>query len=187
MHSTLVKISAGLVLPILVLIGAYVASPYVAVHNFANIAKSGDIDQIDAAVDFPRVRESLKAQFNASIATKMQTDPAMRDNPFAGLGMLMAPAMIDRMVDAVITPEGIASMVRAGKVERGGAPAAAPSNADVKVTTSYVTLDRFKMTITNKAATSTPIAMMFERHGLLGWKLIRVELPMPSETGAAAN
>ena len=181
MHSTLVRISAGMVLPIIVLIGAYIASPYVAVHNFVGIAKSGDVDQIDAAVDFPRVRESLKAQFNASLVAHMQTDPAMQDNPFAGLSMMMGPAIIDRMVDAVITPEGIASLVRSGQVKRDGAQPAA-SNPNVKVASSYVTLDRFKTVITNKAGADALVTMTFERRGLFAWRLIRVELPMPADS-----
>lgn len=186
MHSTLVRILAGLVLPILVLIAAYIASPYVAVHNFVGIAKSGDVDQIDAAVDFPRVRESLKAQFNASLVAHMQTDPAMKDNPFAGLSMMMGPAIIDRMVDAVITPEGIASLVRSGQVKREGAHPAA-SNPDVKVASSYVTLDRFKTVITNKAGTDAAVTMTFERRGLFAWRLIRVDLPMPADARTTAT
>ena len=49
----------------------------------------------------------------------MQNDPDMRNNPFAGLGMMVMPAIIAKMVDAFVTPEGISALVKRGKVEGG--------------------------------------------------------------------
>jgi hypothetical protein len=92
--------------------GIYVGSPYYAAYSLRNAALEADTDKLDASVDFPAVRESLKSQFSAAMITEMQNDPRMRDNPFAGLGAMMLPALIDRMVDAFITPDGIAALIR---------------------------------------------------------------------------
>ena len=100
-------------------VGAYLASPYLAVHHFRSVAKSGDASQLEQAVDFPRVRESLKGQFNAAMAARAGSDPALKDNPFAGLAMMMGPAIVDRMVDALVTPDGVwVSVIRDGTVVR---------------------------------------------------------------------
>lgn len=39
----------------------------------------------------------------------------MKDNPCAGFGTLMLPALVNRMIDAFITTDGIAALVRGQK------------------------------------------------------------------------
>ncbi|MEP6784526.1 MAG: DUF2939 domain-containing protein [Sphingomonadales bacterium] len=45
---------------------AYFASPYWAASSLESAIKSGNAARMEAAVDFPAVRESLKAQLNAN-------------------------------------------------------------------------------------------------------------------------
>ena len=92
------------------LVGIYFGSPYLAARNLKNAAIEADPDELETSVDFPSVRESLKSQLNVAMMTEMQNDPEMKDNPFAGLG-----AMVDRMIDAYVTPDGLAAMVRGQK------------------------------------------------------------------------
>src|SRR5260370_1298387 len=93
-------IIGGLVAAVLLLIGMYVASPWIAVSQLRGAAKAGDRDKLDRLVDFPAVRESLKSQLKAQMLLKTQSDPDLKNNPFAGLAVLVLPALVDRLVDA---------------------------------------------------------------------------------------
>lgn len=160
---------------------AYGASPYLAVRGFVAAAKQGDAEKLRDSVDFPAVRADLKPQLAAAVTTRMERDPAMRGNPLAGLGAMLMPSILDRMIDSVVTPEGIAALVRAGKVghvETGSAP---PRRVDYGF--HYAALNRFDVTLRRQGATDDPVNLVFERRGLFAWKLIRIALPQSSLTG----
>jgi hypothetical protein len=159
---------------------AYGASPYVAVRGFVAAAEKGDAEKLGAAVDFPAVRADLKPQLTAAVSARMERDPEMRGNPLAGLGVMLMPTILDRMIDSVVTPDGIAALVRAGKVGRAETSGTAPPRVDYDY--GYVALDRFGVTLRRKDATGDPVRLVFQRRGLFSWKLIRVALPQSSLT-----
>lgn len=171
------KIVVGAAIVIAFVAVAYIGSPYLAVHNFVATARSGDVDQLESAVDFPRVRESVKSQLNASIAARMQSDPAMRGNPFAGLGMLLAPALVDRMVDTVVTADGIAAMTKAGGPQGTEKAENVAENPDLEFKSGYLTVDRFRTKIAMRDKPGDSLSLIFERQGMFGWRLVRIELP----------
>ena len=139
-----------------------------------NAAVEADSDQLDAAVDFPAVRESLKAQLNVAIMTNMQNDPEMRDNPFAGLGAIMIPAIVEKAVEAFVTPDGIAAMVRGQKPNEN---ASSTADSNIEITSSYINLDRFRVATLNTNTSEEGPSLIFERRGYFAWKLIKIELP----------
>jgi hypothetical protein len=179
----------GLVIAVLAILfgGAYFGSAYLAASHFKHAALSADADQLDATVDFPAVRESLKSQFSAMLTKKMQNDPDMKGNPFAGLGMMLVPVVIDKAVDVYVTPDGISAMVE-GEKPNSGQPKG--DNPDIKATHEWVTLDRFRVNLTNTKTHADGASLLFERRGLFSWKLIKVGLPdtlMDSPTPGSAN
>ena len=105
----------------------------------------------------------------------------MRGNPLAGLGAMLMPSILDRMIDSVVTPEGIATLVRAGKVGHVETGTAAPRRFDCGF--HYPALNRFVVTLRRQGATDDPVNLVFERRGLFAWKLIRIALPQSSLTG----
>jgi hypothetical protein len=162
---------------VILFVGAYLGSPYWAARQFREAALSADVDRLDAAVDFPAVRESLKSQMTVAMTAKMQNDPKLRDNPFAGLGMMMMPAIVGKMVDGFVTPEGMSALMKRGKLERAGAEPA--TDPDIDLSYSYRTLDRFAVALKSKKEPSRePANLVFDRRGLFSWKLIRLELPL---------
>jgi len=170
------KKTVGTIVLICALIfAAYVASPLLAVHGFIGAARSGDPDKLEANVDFPAVRDSLKSQLGAALMVRMQSDPDMKDNPFAGLGMMMAPTIVDRMIDTMVTPDGIAAMVRQGKLHEDAGAAKTPAGP-VDYDYGYLGLDRFRVTLNGKDATN-PLKLIFERRGLFSWKLVKIDIP----------
>jgi hypothetical protein len=162
---------------------AYGASPYLAVRGFIAAAKQGDAAKLRGSVDFPAVRADLKPQLAAAVTTRMERDPAMRGNPLAGLGEILMPSILDRIIDSVVTPEGIAALVRAGKVGHGDAASATPHRVDYDF--HYVALDRFDVTLRRQGAVGDPVQLVFERRGLFAWKLVRIALPQSSLTDPA--
>lgn len=155
--------------------GAYFGSPYIAARDLKTSAISGDTDKLDAAVDFPSVRDSLKSQISSEMTKKMASDPSMKDNPFAGLGMLMVPAIVDKAVDAYVTPDGIAAMVRG---EQPGASKSADhtDNPDIHYAYDWVNMDRFRVKMTNAKTHENGPALVFERRGIVTWKLVKIDL-----------
>lgn len=168
------KLIAGGLIVLAVLLGFYIGSPYMAVRSLRNAAFEGNSDKIEAKVDFPAVRESLKSQLTASMMTSMNSDPDMRDNPFSGIGAMIMPAMIDRMVDSFVTPEGIAASIRGQKPTD---KAKLENNPDIVSRTEYVNLDRFRVRVSNRKAEKNGLSLLFERRGFASWKLIRLEMP----------
>ncbi|MFA7595221.1 MAG: DUF2939 domain-containing protein [Novosphingobium sp.] len=160
--------------------GIYIGSPYYAAHALRNAALDADADEIEQSIDFPAVRDSLKSQMSAAMMTKLQNDPEMQNNPFAGLGAMLLPSIVDRAVDTYVTPDGIAAMVRGQKPTDKGK---AELNPDIESRSEYVNLDRFRVRLRNARLNEEGPSLLFERRGFASWKLIRLEMPANLLTG----
>jgi hypothetical protein len=91
----LVLICAALVL-------VYGASPYYSFWRFTSALRSGDSAALSSRVDFPAIRASLKKQLVARFAHGT-TRHKWRNH--------LGPSLIDAIVDAYVTPEGIAALI----------------------------------------------------------------------------
>jgi hypothetical protein len=106
----------------------------------------------------------------------MNEDPNLKNNPFAGLGMMLMPTMINNMVDGFVTPDAISAMATQGKV----AKEIKPAGSDPKVTYEYGYrgLDRFGVVIKNKEERNGRIlTFVLDRRGLFTWRLVRIQVP----------
>lgn len=176
MRKTVIAIVALLAVAAL---AGYVASPYVAFYELQTAAKAGDRDGLEDGVDFPAVREDFKAQLNGALMAKTQSDPKLKGNPFVAIGLLIAPAVIDRMIDAYVTPEAIAQMVVNARAPKPGAPRTpSAGNAHVSSRYAYASLNRFKVAMIDDTRPDKPITFVLERRGVFAWKLVRIELPL---------
>ena len=80
----------------------YGVSPYFSFWRFTVAVQSRDAAAISTRVDFPAVRASLKRQLVARFA-----DKAANHKRWSNLG----PTLIDAIIDAYVTPEGIAALL----------------------------------------------------------------------------
>ena len=100
---------------ILALLGAllllYLVSPYLTFWRFTKVLHAKDRSAMESYIDFPAVRESLKQQLRAKIPKNTAEPDATKPDRFAGLLQRLAPALIDQLVDAFITPDGIAALI----------------------------------------------------------------------------
>ncbi len=169
---------------VVVLVGSYFASPYLAAVGLVNAVRAGDKDGLEERVDFPAVREHLKAEITATFVAKLRDDPEMQSNPFAGLGLALIPMMADKAVDALVTPEGLTHLLAQGQDAGDKKPVfGLPKDA------GYITLDRFRVRAPAGKDGTKKIELILRRQGLFHWTLTRIELPknfLEDEQPAAA-
>jgi hypothetical protein len=163
------------------LLAAYVAAaPYITVHQMKSAAQRRDGEALAEHIEFPSVRQSLKDQLNASFLKQMANDKKMADNPFAALGAAFAGVMIDRIVDAYVTPAGLAQLMAGEKPQiestpHGEAPDDTRRDLLVNASMSYESLDKFVVRIAN--ADGQEGRLVLRRRGF-GWKLTDIIAPL---------
>jgi len=90
-------------------------SPYLALKAMKKAALEGNAEDLAEYVDFPSVRESIKGAMMGGVMRKMEGQKkkaAGDDDPFDALGVVMAEAMIGPMVDAIVSPTGMAALFK---------------------------------------------------------------------------
>ena len=148
--------------------GSYVYfSPHLALREIEAAAKRHDTSALSERVNFPAVRASLKQQIKARIDQGAQQST----NPFAALGSALAGALTDPAVDALVTPDNVAAMLRGEAFGPAQAPRVELSARGVEM--GYVDAHTFEVTTAGSAA----FRLLLERDGLLDWKLTDVKLP----------
>ena len=142
------------------------ASPYLFLRALQGAVLEGDRARLERLVDFPRVREGLKAQVQARLLRQMGQEVAQ--NPLAGLAYLFVAGMVDPMVDALVSPEGLAAL------GTGLGPGEAPKEAVKGWRLAY---QDFRTAYVYRP--EDPSSRLYlERQGLFGWKVVRMELPL---------
>jgi len=91
-----------LVLICAVLLLVYGASPYYSFWRFTAALHSGDGASLSSRMDFPAIRASLKKQLVAQFTQGTKTHKWWS---------YLGPTLIDAIVDAYVTPEGIAALI----------------------------------------------------------------------------
>lgn len=171
--------------------GFWYWSPFLAMHQMADAAKSQDAETFNEYVDYPRMRESLKGQFQARMAATMS--PSSQDNPFAGLGTMLSMALVNQMVDAMVRPEFVMKAMQEGKVrlereqarEPGSANAGAAGTADARKQPKLVHdrkgVNKLVTYVVDPEHPEAPrtqqASLVFERSGFATWKLTELRLP----------
>lgn len=161
------------------------ASPYIALHQIKNAAQKGNSDELASYIDFPSVRQSFKDQLNAQMVKEMANQKNDNDG-FAALGAMFASVMVDKMVDALVTPQGMTLMLQ-GKDFKQSELNRNPSevkedmpssNENIDYSLSYQSFNRVNVTLHNKQKPEKGNATVkMERDGL-SWKIKAFEVPM---------
>ena len=164
------RVLLGLGVLLLVLAGGWLwVSPLGAMHALKLSAQAGDREALAQEVDFPAVRQSLKDQLNAAL---------LRGGDHSGglgaIGALFVAAIGDRVVDAVISPDGISTLVDAGKLRKPGQDDDHGTRAHWVITRQV--LNRFTAQPV-RGTDDRPPTLVFTRTGL-SWRLTDIVLPM---------
>ena len=100
---------SGLVWSVVAALLIYIASPYFSVWRFTEALRIGDTNAFAGRVDFPRVRESIKAQLLARYFPAGQK-PTKKDR-IRSLIANLAPSLLDQVLDLYLTPDGLAALL----------------------------------------------------------------------------
>lgn len=175
----------GVVITLIFLV-AYIASPFWNLHGMKKAVEKSDAISIADSVDFPALRESLKANIQAQMASETAKPDA---DGFEAFGTALAAMMIGPMVDALITPEALIQMMQgkdidslsdmeSGQSAKSSSASAGPTKMNISKM-RYESLNRFTVDIsddTQENQNSKAATLVFLRRGLLTWKLAGIRL-----------
>lgn len=169
------KIALAAAVAAIALAASVYASPYYALHQMKTAIAERNVDALASHVDFPALRESIKSQLEKTMGDSIQVATAS-DNPFAAMGQAMVTTMLGKMVDAMVSPEGVAAMVSKSAVgadaDQNTPAAGAQEKTDYSV--AYAGWDKF--VVRAKADGDEKGGLVLQRHGLWDWKLSAIEL-----------
>ena len=101
-----------------VITGCYAfASPWIALRDLTQAFEDQDTRKIEKLVDFPELREDIKITAKAAVMKSAATE--LEGNPFAAMGITMANAIVDPIIDQVISPAGLQLIFFDGEMSIG--------------------------------------------------------------------
>lgn len=151
-------------------------TPYMALNKLQKAAKDGDTAALNELVDFPALRGSVKDNVRGAVERSVSHS----HNPFAVLGGMLAGAVAGPVVDAVVTPQGIAALTsgeRPGHHEAQADSGSAVRVKGVKVKRGYEGLDLFVVHFVDRDNGHDRMALLMRRDGIAHWRLSGIRLP----------
>lgn len=165
-------------------------SPVMAMRSMQRAIERGDAAALADYVDFPALRENLKNTFTAKL---MAGDGKDKQDGMNALVAAFGSLVIGKMVDMMITPEGLAQMMRGEKPnkDRTAAKAGQKKPGRAKVPTEpattgkqeverdwrYESWNRVVVSAKEKGSDEGPVGLVLQRQGLAAWKLVGIRLP----------
>jgi hypothetical protein len=117
--------------------GAWWFSPWWVLHQAKAAAERNDAQALSDVIDYPRLRESLKGEFNSALVGRLRDGASglgEAGRTGAALGAVLASALVDKLVEVMVRPEFFIRAIRDGQFvlpgrsaserDRGAAPGA---------------------------------------------------------------
>jgi hypothetical protein len=150
--------------------GWWLGSPYWTLHQMKSAAEQGDTARLSTYIDYPAVRENLKGQVRRAILKDASTNEEGKG--LAALGSAIAGALIDPVIDTMVSPEGLQAAFAEREAQSTLRPGPHLPAAPDKPVVTHDGLDTFKV----RDRRHDQGSLLFRRVGL-GWKLVGFELP----------
>ena len=159
------------------------ASPYLVLNNIKNAAEQGDADKLSGYIDFPSVKQSIKDQVKASMVEELAASD--EQDGFEALGTLLAAAMIDPIIDGVVTPDSVALILQGQKLDfdlNNDTPEDKPvaKNEDIDYKAGYLSFNRFKVQVIDADDMDESLDIIMHRDGL-SWEVTRIVFSLDSK------
>ena len=153
-------------------------TPFMAVDRLEAAAEAGDSQALNEMVDFPALRTSIKSEIQGSVARGIQRD----GGPFAALGSAVTGMIVDPVVNAAVTPEGISLLMK------GRSPGDGDDSGEddekwrerTKITRRWEASDRFVIRYSDRESGDERISLVMRRDGL-DWRLSGIRFPTAAE------
>ena len=134
-------------------------------------ADANDPDALDPYIDYPALREDLKAEAMG----QMMAEARKRNFGFGGLGLAIGSKMIGPVIDSLVTPAGMRAALTARR-DQGLVKAAPRAASALRVPDDPVIVRRGFSEFLVASKRQPTSGLVFKRHGL-SWKLSGVDLP----------
>jgi hypothetical protein len=155
------------------------------VHGIHRAIEAGDARALARHVDFPALRESLRPQVQDRIVRA--AGPGAQAGPFSSMGLAVASGLAGGLVDAMLTPSGLAAMLEGRKVwdRLGNVPPGPRNGARAQggpAATEHLPRPRLRVESPSRASTTIvlddggELDLVLERRGT-EWRLAGVRLP----------
>ena len=156
-----------------------------------------DTRKLEKLIDFLELREDIKDTAKAAMMKSAAIE--LEGNPFAAMGIMMANAIIDPIIDQVVSPAGLHLLFSAG--EMSGGTDGLPENIDaiardliasghggetsrgvdatqsIEVKTEYLGINEFEVQVRNIDMFNESVSFYMRREGLGGWKVDGISVP----------
>ncbi len=173
----------------------WIAWPYYAAYRLFVALRDGDSSVLEERVAWDSVRQGLRGDLNALFLEMFSAD-AKKNNASGGLAtglaFMLAPAMINQIVDGYVTPQAIARAAKrpeTSNVSAKESDEARPYFSEAAQKVRRLRLDQvqyaffsggpltFKVDILPEGnpPLQNPVTLLFKWDG--NWKLVRIRLP----------
>lgn len=145
----------------------YFESPGWTLKGMKDAAQSHDADALNAYIDYPALRESLRAELMA----RMRTEAQRGKSDFADLARALRAVTLGPLINILVSPAGMRAALLGNNQEDMG-----PAASALRVPKEPVIVRRgfSEFVVTTKELPSSDL--IFKRHGL-SWRLSGVQLP----------
>ncbi len=166
----------------LVALGAYyIASPYVAANSLAKAVQTRNAEAASEYIDFSALRVSVRDKLQAKVAQEAAKDGAAG----AVLGMAFASMLIEPIVNAFVSPQGLIAVLNGEEPQMFGEEKEASKESTEKRLVERTGKANFsikysglnKVEIVNKDKPSDG-GFIFTRHGLFKWKITELSMKL---------
>jgi hypothetical protein len=96
----------------IVLATVFIASPYYSAWKIIHVVQSGSVDELQHYINFKSLQSSAKQQFQTSLDSQLENDPM-----FGGFMKAMLTPIIDTLVENLIDPEKLSSIIQQGHLK----------------------------------------------------------------------
>jgi hypothetical protein len=153
-------------------------TPYMAVNKLQAAAERGDAEALNEMVDFPTLRTSIKSEIQGAASRGVQRDGGV----FAAVAAAATGMVVDPVVNAAVTPQGISMLMKGQRPRRGNDDSADGDSwrDDVKISRRWESPDKFVIHYSDRASGDERIALVMRRDGL-DWRLSGVRFPTAAE------
>ncbi|MBD7986663.1 DUF2939 domain-containing protein [Luteimonas sp. Sa2BVA3] len=167
-------------LVLLALLAWTASGPWRAVAGIREAVQAGDARALARHVDFPALRASLRPQVQDRIVRAAGVDA--QSGAFAAFGLTVATGLAGGLVDAMVTPTGLAAIMEGRKVWERAANVPPPSRAGTSAAPEPVPAPRLRFESFSRASATVSLddgdelVLVLTRHGLQ-WRLSDIRLP----------
>lgn len=174
MRSRRIIIALGALLAVAAVAGWVLLSPAWTLRQMAAAAQTNDADRLASYVDFPALRANAKSQLRQQLVSGVAAGEGLD-----ALGAMVALALVDPAVDAMITPEALEAAFANRSRQAVPVAPSAPSGRSLPGLPRIPKNAQIDRQGLNAFVLRDPArpdrGLRFERRGL-GWRLVGIEL-----------